>query len=188
MCQPNDENVLLPFLEKTLSNLYVYCIFILNERMLLKNSAVVLQVKDEGKSTAGGGKKGKGAATAPPFSEVCEHIRQALASPAGLTPDLDARLIKYYLLKKKREHLTKKEAERKAKDESSAPKSGRESSKGTKSVAAKGAKGSPKKGVAEAKESDVPMPTKAESKMKKRGEGEDLFTSIGESRESQYGS
>ncbi|XP_062510207.1 sperm-associated antigen 17-like isoform X2 [Corticium candelabrum] len=139
---------------------------------------LIKSVKDEGKSTAGGGKKGKGAATAPPFSEVCEHIRQALASPAGLTPDLDARLIKYYLLKKKREHLTKKEAERKAKDESSAPKSGRESSKGTKSVAAKGAKGSPKKGVAEAKESDVPMPTKAESKMKKRGEGEDLFTSI----------
>ena len=115
------------------------------------------------------------------FPELCEKIRQAMQSPDGITPDLDARLIKYYLLKKKREVLVKKEAERKAKEEAAAPKSGRDSMmKGTKSVAAKGAKASPKKGASETKESDVPMPAKTESKMKKRGDEDDLFRSLGE--------
>lgn len=145
--------------------------------------STVLQAKDEGKGTAGGGKKGgKGAVdkgTAPLFPEVGEQIRQALSSPEGVTPDLDARLIKYYLLKKKREHLVKKEAERKAKEETTAPKSGRESAKGAKSAGPKAGKGSPKKGAAEVKESDVPMPGKAESKMKKRGEEDSVFSSIG---------
>ena len=40
---------------------------------------------------------------------MCEHVRQALNGSAGVTASLEARLLKYYLLKKKREYLTKKD-------------------------------------------------------------------------------
>jgi hypothetical protein len=146
---------------------------------------IIQSIKDEGKGTATGAKKGGGKGTGGDkassslFPELCEKIRQALQSPDGITPDLDARLIKYYLLKKKREVIARKEAEKKAKEEAAAPKCGRDSTtKGTKTATGKGAKGSPKKGATEPKESDVPMPVKTESKMKKRGDEVDLFRSL----------
>eukprot|EP00118_Oscarella_pearsei_P007477 m.36875 g.36875 ORF g.36875 m.36875 type:complete len:280 (+) comp32304_c0_seq1:156-995(+) len=150
----------------------------------ISRDELIGMAQDEGKATAGGGKKGaKGGdkLTATPFSEVCEHVRQALSSGGqdAITPSLEARLLKYYLLKRKREHLTKKDAT--VKGSSGEPAAGKgargESRKGAKSV--KGVKGSPKKGAGDAaKESDAPMPVKPETKLKKRGEEEDLIKSL----------
>ncbi|EDO27342.1 predicted protein, partial [Nematostella vectensis] len=144
---------------------------------------LIKDAREYGKPQTGGG-KGKGAASSkpPPFHEVCEPVKALVDQGEPIPPALMAKLLKFKLLHIKQKDFDRREEERKA---AKAAESGKKDEKGGKkshSPSGKRSKSPGKVKKGKKGESDMPPSPKKESKLKKRGDVEDTFKTIGESR------